>query len=166
MVGSGLGLGLAPLGCTDPVREEAILALGPEAPGVAPGPLHRPGQPCLVCHDGATATPLSVGGTIHRLAEERAVAPFVRVNLVDSREETFEAATNCAGNFFVRPGDYTPEYPMWVTISRGEWQQEMESPVNGDGSCATCHAAAAGSRSAGQVYLLPFEVGEEETGCP
>ena len=40
--------------CTlDPVQSEAVADLGGEAPGVAPGPLHRPGQPCLVCHDGS-----------------------------------------------------------------------------------------------------------------
>ncbi|AKT42079.1 uncharacterized protein CMC5_063020 [Chondromyces crocatus] len=157
---------MALLGCTDPLKEAAIIELGGEDPAIPAGPLHRAGQPCLLCHDGGVTTPFSVAGTIHRLADAPVAAGGVVVSLVDKRGVTFEAATNCAGNFFVRPGDFTPEYPMWVTIERGEWRQEMESPVNGDGSCATCHTSETGTRSAGQVYILPFELGPEEAGCP
>ena len=37
-----------------------------EAPGVRRGPLHRPGQPCLLCHDGALGDPqrFTVAGTV------------------------------------------------------------------------------------------------------
>ncbi len=37
----------------DPVHDEEVAALGPEPGGGAPGPEHRPGQPCLVCHGGS-----------------------------------------------------------------------------------------------------------------
>ena len=43
--------------CTDPLRDREIEALGDEAPGVSPGPEHRPGQPCVLCHsDGGPAS--------------------------------------------------------------------------------------------------------------
>ena len=50
----------------DPVHEQQKDALGGETPGVPKGPLHRPGQPCIVCHDGAFGDPpeFSIAGTI------------------------------------------------------------------------------------------------------
>ena len=36
--------------CVDESHELQVQALGAEVPGVPMGPLHRPGQPCLVCH--------------------------------------------------------------------------------------------------------------------
>lgn len=162
----GLMAGLWLLGCGDPLREEASIELGPEVPGIARGPLHRAGQPCLVCHDGGAATAFSVAGTVYRLADADEPASGVVVSLIDARGAEHRAATNCAGNFFVRPGDYSPEFPLWIAIERGEWRQVMDSPVNGDGSCAACHAGDPGPASAGRVFLLPFEVGIEEEGCP
>ncbi len=148
------------------MSERAIDELGEEAPGVAEGPLHRPGQPCLACHDGREATPLSVAGTIYKLADSTVPAAFALVYLIDASGATYAAATNCAGNFFIRPGDYTPVYPMWIKVEMGDWLQEMESPVNGEGSCAACHASSPGPSSAGRVFVLPFEVELPETDCP
>ena len=50
----------------DPVHDDAVSALGGETPGIPRGPLHRPGQPCLVCHDGASGDPaaFSMAGTV------------------------------------------------------------------------------------------------------
>jgi hypothetical protein len=59
-------LGLAAVGCDDPVHDDAVTALGGEDPNVPIGALHRPGQPCLVCHGGSgpAALAFSVGGTV------------------------------------------------------------------------------------------------------
>ena len=140
--------------------------LGPESPAIPEGPLHRAGQPCLACHDGAAATEFAVAGTIHERADSPKPIADVLLRMVDARGATYETATNCAGNFFVRPGDYSPEYPMWVAIEREGFRQEMESPVNGEGSCAACHAGEPGPRSAGRVYLLSFSTTLGETSCP
>lgn len=43
----------------DPVRSDAVAALGGEAPGVPHGPTHRPGQPCLLGHSN-----FAVAGTV------------------------------------------------------------------------------------------------------
>jgi hypothetical protein len=140
--------------CADPVREQAIAALGGEAEGVEPGPLHRPGQPCLVCHDSGKASPFSVAGTIYARAEGRAPVNRVTVQLIDSQGRHFDALTNCAGNFLVRPDEFTPHYPLWVTVAVGDQKIDMESPVFRDGSCASCHGDPKGPASAGHAYLL------------
>ena len=161
-----LGLFTGSLGCIDPLREDAIAKLGGEARGIAPGPLHRAGQPCLICHDGSTSTAFSVAGTIHLREDGAQPAMSALVNLADGLGNTYRVATNCAGNFFVRPGDYDPAWPLWVRVEHDEWEQEMDSPVNSDGSCATCHAPAPKPNSAGPIYVVPFEGESEQTGCP
>jgi hypothetical protein len=140
--------------CADPVRDQAIAALGGEAQGVGRGPLHRPGQPCLVCHDSGEASAFSVAGTVYARAESRIPLNEVAIQLVDSSGRRFNAVTNCAGNFFVRPSDLAVHYPLWVTMAVGAQNIDMESPVYRDGSCAACHTDPKGPTSAGHVYLL------------
>lgn len=157
---------LALAGCDEPVRDRAASALGPEAPGVPPGPLHRPGQPCVLCHDGDEARALALGGTITWTEGSDEPAIGATVHFVDSLGARFTATTNCAGNFFVLPEDYEPRYPVWVSLRRGEWEIAMESPVNGDGSCATCHARERGPESAGSVYLYSIAPSDPPPECP
>lgn len=161
-----VGLGVIGSGCVDPLREEAIWALGEEAQGIAPGPLHRAGQPCLVCHDGGVSTPFSVAGTIQLTIDGDKPAVSALVQFADGLGTKHVVATNCAGNFFVRPGDFDPIWPLWVRIESEGWTQEMESPVNLEGSCASCHAPLPSSRSAGPVYVYPFESEFSNTSCP
>ena len=56
------------ISCYDPVHDQEVAALGGEAPGVPQGPLHRPGQPCNVCHGGIGPANLrfSVAGTVYQ----------------------------------------------------------------------------------------------------
>ena len=140
--------------CGDPVRDQARAALGDEARGVPEGPLHRPGQPCLVCHDATGASAFSVAGTVYARAAGGVPVDKVTVQLVDSAGRRFEARTNCAGNFFVRPSELAPQYPLWTTLSIGDKSIDMESPVFRDGSCASCHTNPKGPASAGEVYFL------------
>lgn len=154
--------------CTDPVREDRIDALGPEAPAVRAGPLHRPGQPCLACHDGndGDTRAFSVAGTVYAFADAETPAPNVVVELTDVAGRVFRTGTNCAGNFFVTPEDFAPRYPLWVTIASGDLRVEMDSPIQRDGSCASCHAEPVGPRGAGRVYLYDLPRTLPETGCP
>lgn len=155
-------------GCADPLRQDAITALGDEAAGIPEGPLHRAGQPCLLCHDGTEATALAVAGTVYKLADSTEPAAGALVRLLDATGATHVAAANCAGNFFVRPGDFSPTYPMWVKIELAGWEQIMESPVGREGSCSACHTSSPSPSSAGRVYLLPFETDldpQAEAGC-
>jgi hypothetical protein len=143
-------------GSCDPVHDDAQAALGGETPGVPPGPLHRPGQPCLVCHDGATGDPaaLSMAGTVFLEGNSLTPAPGAVVLLTNADGTTATATTNAAGNFFLAPGAYTPIYPVHVTsITMGGASITMHSHIGGNGSCAGCHADPAGSDSPGHVYF-------------
>jgi len=143
-------------GSCDPVREDAIAALGGETPGVPPGPLHRPGQPCLLCHDGAQGDPaaLSIAGTVYAGGNtlEPEVGATVMLQSADGTSAT--ATTNAAGNFFLTPDTYAPDYPVHVTsITQGNASVTMHSHIGRNGSCAGCHSDPAGPSSPGHVYF-------------
>lgn len=167
VVAVALGLGLAALaGCGDPTRDALIETLGGESPGVPIGPLHRPGQPCVVCHDGDAARAFAIAGTVYWTASSKAPAPGTRVDLVDADGGKQFALTNCAGNFFVLPENLEVAYPFWVKLSAGDAEITMDSPVNGDGSCASCHEKTFSARSAGRVYLHDTPPGPPPESCP
>ena len=174
MTGSSVWPGLAvllavvlALGCEDPLRERTIAELGPEVAGVQPGPLHRAGQPCVVCHDGrSSAREFSVAGTVFVTADAPDPAPGVVVELVDADKRTFRAATNCAGNFFVEPADFAPRYPVFVALEAGSYRIEMDTPVQRDGSCASCHDDRISRSSVGRVYLYGTPRPIDASGCP
>jgi hypothetical protein len=122
--------------CGDPTHDDAVAALGPEAPGVSPGPTHRPGQPCLTCHGGLgpAGQQFSIGGTAYenqRLpAPDGAAAPAspplvgATVQLSDSSgltdasdgaspaSATRTTTTNSVGNFFILESDWAPTFPV------------------------------------------------------
>jgi hypothetical protein len=140
--------------CGDPIRDQAVSALGGEERGVEPGPLHRPGQPCLVCHDSHEASAFALAGTIYARAAGRVPLDRVKVLLTDSSGKNFEATTNCAGNFFLRRLREDPKYPVWVTLAVDDKKIDMESPIFREGSCAACHTDPIGPASAGHAYFL------------
>jgi hypothetical protein len=140
----------------DPVRENAIAALGGEAPGVPPGPLHRPGQPCLLCHDGASGDPaaLSIAGTVYAGGNTLAPAVDATVMLQSADGTNATATTNAAGNFFFTPDSYTPKYPVHViSITQSNASVTMHSHIGRNGSCAGCHSDPPGPDSPGHVYF-------------
>jgi hypothetical protein len=155
----------ASAGCNDPVHDQQVAALGPEAPGVSPGPTHRPGQPCLVCHGGQGPASLqfSIGGTVF-LRPDQTSQPAVsaQVELEDALGNYWHTTTNTAGNFYVLQSNWSPTYPLQVPIvadSTGMTSQVMGSLDNRDGSCASCHQPAEGPNSAGPVYLYMADGG-------
>lgn len=151
------------------MRDRVVEALGPEDPRVPEGPQHRPGQPCLACHDGHQpgVREFSVAGTVYMSPEDQAPAPGVRVELIDAEGTAYFATTNCSGNFFVDPADFAPVYPLWTSLIAGEQRVDMKSPIGRDGSCASCHAAEGDTDQVAQVYLHAFS-GEKPPvgGCP
>jgi hypothetical protein len=149
------GVGATTVSCGDPVPDAAVAALGPENSAVPPGPLHRPGQPCLVCHvAGGRAPAFSLGGTVFVDVTGKAPVGNVDVIILDAANRTYTSQTNCAGNFYVLPSEFAPTYPYWATLRAGTVQRDMDSPSYRDGSCAACHAGAPGPASAGVVYLI------------
>ena len=145
---------LALVAC-DPVHENAVSALGEEAPGVRQGPLHRPGQPCGVCHDGALGNPpaFSVAGTVYVDEAATTAADGATVMLTDSAGKSHRATTNEVGNFYITPTEFTPAYPMKVAVTYQNVAVKMSSEVGRGGSCATCHFSPAGPKSAGPVFI-------------
>jgi hypothetical protein len=149
-------------GCGDPVRDSVIDALGPEIGGVPKGPLHRPGQPCVACHDEAgEASPFSFAGTVYVDASSLTPIDDVTVTLVDRLGREFSTTTNCAGSFFVRPDEYPMDGPIWVGLRRDDVLREMVTPIYREGSCTGCHGDPAGPASAGHVYLIDDPVVEQ-----
>lgn len=153
-------LGVA--GCNDPVRDDAIDALGGEAPGVPEGPLHRPGQPCVLCHGGSGPgdSDFIFAGTVYQTDGPPVPLEGVLVRLIDARGVKYETGTNCAGNFFVQAADYEPEFPVWAKVIYGvaggvPVQQVMSSPIYRERSCATCHGDPKGRESTGHIYVAP-----------
>lgn len=152
------------LGCVNnPIHDEDVEALGPEAPGVPPGPLHRPGQPCLVCHGpyGPAPAQFSVGGTVYETAEPAAPAVGAEVRIEDVTGASVTLETNAVGNFYVLLRDFDPTYPIEprVTSADGTMVQTMTTYIARNGSCAVCHTNAAGPTSAGPVVLLLTDAG-------
>ena len=141
--------------CGDPVQDKAIAALGPESDDVERGPLHRPGQPCLDCHDGShDSANFSVAGTLFRDPEHALPVANVDVELIDSAQRTFTTQSNCAGNFFVTPDDFAPHFPLWVTLRRGDAPpNDMGSPMHKNGNCNACHSDPPSPSSAGIVWV-------------
>jgi hypothetical protein len=148
---------LAGLSCSDPVHDQEVAALGPEAPNVPQGPLHRPGQPCNVCHGGIGPANLrfSVAGTVYQYAVSPSpAANGATVQLEDSTGSTWHSTTNAAGNFYVLQSDWAPTYPMTVPgVVYSGTTVTMSTLDNREGSCATCHTMTPGPGSAGQVYI-------------
>jgi hypothetical protein len=152
----------------DPVHDNEVAALGPEAAGVAPGPLHRPGQPCLVCHGGSgpASVQFAVGGTIYQ-AQSGALVPqnSAVVSLIDTHSVTASATTNTVGNFWVPEAQWTPAFPVHVaSVTYGDTSVSMTSHIGRDGSCATCHFDPPGGDLVGHVYLVPGD--EPDGGFP
>lgn len=144
----------AELAPVDPQHELAVEALGPEDPKIPVGPLHRAGQPCMLCHDiGEDAVTFNIAGTVFRDNVSATPLTDADVLLIDSAANRFTAHTNCVGNFYVGLGDFEPVWPFWVTIRQGVNDSAMGSPVHRERSCAACHFNPAGPQTAGQVFL-------------
>jgi hypothetical protein len=142
------------LGACDPVQNDAIAALGGETGG-HPGPQHRPGQPCLLCHDGALGDPaeFSIAGTVYLRPTGVEPAQGATVELKAADGASFEVVTNRAGNFYVSPDQFSPKFPLQTTVALQGRNVAMLTNIGRDGSCAGCHFQPAGPSSAGQVYV-------------
>ncbi|MEO6420619.1 MAG: hypothetical protein ABIP39_14490, partial [Polyangiaceae bacterium] len=114
----------------DPVHSRKVASLGDEAPGGGPGPTHRPGQPCLECHDGSIGPDFSVAGTIFESADSPLPAVGATVILQSSDgSPPHEKSTNSAGNFYMTAGEYQPVYPMKVSVRFGPTTVKMASTI-------------------------------------
>jgi hypothetical protein len=159
------GAALSFASCGDPVHDDDVASLGPEDPKVLPGPLHRPGQPCLVCHGGRgpAKASFSMAGTIYQALQDANGNPSrlplegAVVALTDATAKKHSETTNAAGNFLVHADDFTPSYPVHVQISFNGTSASMSTHIGRDGSCAGCHHDPEGTQSPGHIYLVLSE---------
>jgi hypothetical protein len=144
------------IGCGDPAKSSAQAALGNEAPGVRPGPLHRPGQPCLVCHTGDPGDPSewSIAGTVYLTKTATTPAAGAAVSVTDANKTTKTYKTNAAGNFYEQADRFKPKYPLQnISVTYNGTTKNMNSLVNGSGSCATCHVGDGNARKLPRIYV-------------
>jgi hypothetical protein len=168
-----LGAALGQSACTDPVRDAEIQALGPETNG-APGPDHRPGQPCLHCHSSggpASNKPFAIAGTIYKNDTTEDGAEGIFVQFVDARGRgpLQVPQSGPTGNFYVPLQDW-PNLAFPVRVALYEELEKapiavMKSLIGREGSCNYCHKPIrvdgkpneeetnAMKSSAGQYYL-------------
>lgn len=128
-------------------------------------PEHRPGQPCLTCHDFAIA------GTVFLYADDEVGVSGALVTITDDAGHQFTAPTNRTGNFIVtvksgidsprmtRRGllqiPWEPVFPLRVVVQRGDVVREMESWIWREGSCAGCHHGGQDEAdSVAKIFLL------------
>lgn len=141
------------LSCADPVRDDAIAALGPEKG--SPGPLHRPGQPCALCHDGSTAAEFAVGGTVFLTQGTLDPAVGATVELDDlTGKPICSTLTNAAGNFYLHATSCNLPTPFKPKVILDGNEADMTSRVGRDRSCASCHKGTAPTANSVEgIYL-------------
>jgi hypothetical protein len=158
--------------CSDPVVDDAIAALGPEDPG-GPGPEHRPGQPCVLCHSKggpASSKAFAVAGTVYQTPTGTDGADQVTVEFVDANGTGPRAnpTTGPSGNFWVPIEDWENlAFPIRVGLYDDADKpptQQMVSLIGREGSCNFCHRPLPSGdlskaqidqtrSSAGQIYF-------------
>ena len=154
--------------CTsDPVLESRTAALGSEDPAVPVGEDHRPGQPCVTCHQpsGASDRHFALAGTVLWGPVKLQGVAGARVELLDARPGPLPprvVTTNCAGNFFIDATDDLT-FPLRVRVGAKGKTRDMRSPIFRERSCAGCHESERSTSSPGPVLLLGKE---EEAKTP
>lgn len=155
------------LACGDPLREQRVEALGEEAPNFDPGEFHRPGQPCIWCHDSheGAEPEMSIAGTLFVALPD--VAPYLVggyvVRLLDSEGTRIDKVSNKCGNFYTTQEEFDPAYPVRVEVLVPDpndddkllSNQLMSSRIARDGSCGGCHKHPSSPFSPGVVYVSP-----------
>lgn len=154
-----LAIAVVAAACSDPVRDAEVRNLGAEFPNVPLGEYHRAGQPCVVCHggQGPATKRFTVAGTVFAQQGAAIGVDGATVAMTDSAGGQYTTKTNCVGNFFVRPEQWDPSFPILVRVFKGSQVKTMQGAVGRERSCGRCHDDPSGGlepfRAAGHVYL-------------
>ena len=140
------------LSCIDPVHSDDVAALGNERTGVAPGPTHRPGQPCRVCHGGTGPgkPEFIIAGTVYLKRGNGLPAQGVDVVISDgNKNELRRLRSNEVGNFYVSTDDWKPgpTFPLFSRLEYGGTVKEMQTAIGRRGDCSFCHYGADGEKT-------------------
>lgn len=166
---AGALLGVALFACSDPVLSDAVDAQGNETENIPEGPLHRAGQRCVVCHQEggkASGAPFTLAGTVFAQPARQVGVDNAEVRLTDADGTKYTAKTNCVGNFFVKPGEWDPKFPVLVEVAKGNVRRSMRSPIGREPDCAFCHTTELPPSDplskVGHIYLFATD----EPGSP
>ncbi len=157
----------------DPVHRAAVNNLGSEQGNDYPpeSEFHRPGEPCALCHskEGPADNTFVLGGTVFWGPDDyrrRVDQAYVRIK--DANKVTKCFVTNCNGNFFVRPEQFSRlTFPLLISVERAKKPgvdestmriRRMTSHVGREASCATCHTLGLRDfASPGQIRMYDTE---------
>lgn len=160
-------------GCSDPVQQGRIADMGNEIADIPVGEFHRAGQACVVCHsdNGTSSVIFSIAGTIFAGPTVKTGVANAEVRMTDSVGTKFIAHTNCVGNFFVKPDEWTPKFPILVAIAKNGTVRGMNSVIGREPSCGTCHTTSVDRDPSSQniqVYLYGTDepAGSAPATCP
>jgi hypothetical protein len=130
------------LSCKDPILDRTVANQGKETSGIDKGEFHRAGQHCVVCHQAhgdSSDHPFTLAGTIFAQPARQVGVSGVEIRLTDSDGTKYTAKTNCVGNFFIKPTEWAPKFPILVEIAKNNIRRQMHSPIGREPDCAACH---------------------------
>lgn len=155
--------------CTDPVYDDAVEAQGNETEGIPKGPYHRAGQRCVLCHQPggeASDSPFTLAGTVFAQPARQIGVDGAEIRLTDADGTRHTTKTNCVGNFFVKPDEWQPKFPILVEVAKNNIRRSMRSPIGREPDCAFCHVTdvppANPFEKVGHIYLFATD----EPGSP
>ncbi len=159
--------------CSDPVRDDAIDALGNETQNIPEGEHHRAGQACVVCHSEegtASDSPFTIAGTIFAQPARQVGVDGAEIRMTDSDGTTHIAKSNCVGNFFVKPDEWQPRFPILIEVAKGSVRRRMKSPIGREPSCSGCHSFELVPKDplsdVGHIYLFSGDEPGSPEGSP
>lgn len=133
-----------------PLLSLSLAACGPA--GEEEGPLMRPGENCLSCHDGSQreAPRFTAAGTVYETtsAAPSAGVAGVAVLLTDANGAVTTLTTNAAGNFYTTKA---LAMPVRVALERSGRRTTMGASA-ATGACASCHTVPPVSGAPGRIY--------------
>ncbi len=153
--------------CTDPVLDQRVAEQGNEVDKIDKGQYHRAGSRCVVCHQEsgeASDSPFTLAGTVFAQPLRQVGVGDVAILLTDADGTKYTAKTNCVGNFFVKPGEWTPKFPVLVAIEKNGVRRSMRSPIGRDADCAGCHKLDVGDPLVEVDHLVLYN--SDEPGRP
>lgn len=155
--------------CSDPVLDDTIDAQGNETENVPQGEFHRAGQRCVACHqEGGEASDsiFTLAGTVFAQPAKQIGVDNVEVRLTDSDGSKHTATTNCVGNFFVKPSDWQPKFPILVEIFKSNVRRRMTSPIGREPDCSGCHVLEIPPEDPFSQVPHIYLFGSDEPGTP
>ena len=170
------GIALASASCTDPVLDDIVEDQGNETKNIPQSEHHRAGQRCVACHQEhgkASGSPFTLAGTVFAQPGRQVGVEGAEIRLTDADGTKYTAKTNCVGNFFIKPSEWVPKFPILVEIAKNNVRRSMRSPIGREADCAGCHVLDIPPKDpfsqVGHIYLFSTdELGSPEGSpeCP